>query len=164
MAVNITEGGSGIEYKNQQRSDKSTQKGLMGEDGEERTLVPRFIYSKLGNHTDQKTITLEDMETESNEYKFFIMEMERLNDMLEAKRYITSDYDNIVKLDAYLGELGVESIYPFKDDVYGSAPWLDGETPSEFRNVITHLTDIDGDEQNIITSIAHKDYNIIHRT
>ncbi|RLA58233.1 MAG: hypothetical protein DRQ78_12395 [Epsilonproteobacteria bacterium] len=164
MAVNITEGGSGVTYENQQRSDKSAQRGVMGEEGEDRVLMPRFIYSKLGNHTNQKSITLADMETESNEYKFFMMEMERLNDILEAGEEVPSDYDNIVLLDAYLGELGMETFYPFEDDMYGVPPWIDVTTQNEFRNVITHLTDIDGNEQNVITSVSGEDYNIIHRT
>ena len=164
MAVNITEGGSGVTYENQQRSDKSAQRGVMGEEGEDRVLMPRFIYSKLGNHTNQKSITLTDMETESNEYKFFMMEMERLNDILESGEEVPSDYDNIVLLDAYLGELGMETFYPFEDDMYGVPSWLGVPTPSEFRNVITHLTDIDGNEQNVITSVSGEDYNIIHRT
>ena len=131
MAVNITEGGSGVTYENQQRSDKSAQRGVMGEEGEDRVLMPRFIYSKLGNHTNQKSITLADMETESNEYKFFMMEMERLNDILEAGEEVPSDYDNIVLLDAYLGELGMETFYPFEDDMYGVPSWIDITTPSE---------------------------------
>ncbi len=164
MAVNIIEGGSGVTYENQQRSDKSSQRGVMGEEGEDRVLMPRFIYSKLGNHTNQKSITLVDMKTESNEYKFFMMEMERLSDMLELGEEISSDYDNIVELDAYLGELGMQTLYPFDDDIYGVPAWIDVEAQNEYRNVITYLTDVYGNEQNIITSINSKDYNIIHRT
>ena len=164
MAVNITEGGSGIEYDNQQRSDKSAQKGVFGEDGENRVILPRFIYSKLGNYTNQKAITREDMETEQNEYKFFMMEMERLNNILEAGEEIPEDYQNIVLLDKYVGELGVETIYPFDDDTYSAAPWLDILEPSDFRNVITRIIDNDGNKQNVIASVLGEDYNIIHRT
>ncbi len=161
MAVNITEGGSGITYENQQRSDKSVQKGVFGEEGEDRVLMPRFIYSKLGNFTNQKTITLQDMETEIDEYRFFMMEMERLNNILESKGTIPSTLDNIVALDVYLGKLGMEAFYPFEDDVYGAPVWLDITTPSEYRNVIDAKS---GQDQNVITSINGKDYNIIHRT
>ena len=165
MAVNITEGGSGgIEYDTQQRSDKSAQRGLMGEPGVGRVIVPRFIYSKLGNRTNQKVITLENMETEQNEYKFFMMELERLNNLFQDNDVIPEDYQNIVDVDEYLGELGMQTVYPFDDDGYNTPAWIDITTPSEFRNVISRLTDVDGNEQNVITSILGEDYNIIHRT
>ncbi len=163
MAVNITEGGSGIEYENQQRSDKSAQRGVMGEEGENEVLMPRFIYSKLGNYTNQKSITLQDMETENNEYKFFMMEMERLAKIINEK-VIPEEYENIQKLDEYLGGLGVDIFYPFQDDTYSVDPWLDIKTPSEYRNVISRLVGSNGLEQNVITSINGEDYNIINRT
>ncbi len=164
MAVNITEGGSGVTYKNQQRSDKSAQRGVMGEEGEDNVLMPRFIYSKLGNFTNQKSITLTDMETESNEYRFFMMEMERLNAMLEEEEIPPNEYQNIINLDEYLGQLGVDIVYPFDDDGYSVAAWLSIDEPSEYRNVISKLTDANGKEQNVITSVSSKNYNIIHRT
>ncbi len=164
MAVNITEGGSGIEYKNQQRSDKSTQRGVLGEDGENEVLMPRFIYSKLGNYTNQKTITIDDMETENNEYKFFIMQMQRLAEMIRRKEIPSKKYENIQKLDEYLGGLGTDEFYPFADDIYGMVPWLNVETKSEFRNVISKKRGTNGIETNVITSIAGEDYNIIHKS
>ncbi len=163
MAVSIIEGGSETVYENQQRSDKSAQRGVLGEEGEDRVLMPRFIYSKLGNFTNQKSITLQDMETESNEYKFFMMEMERLAEIIKEK-VIPIEYENIQKLDEYLGGLGIDTFYPFQDDVYSIKPWLDVSIPSEYRNVISKLIDSNGLEQNVITSISGEDYNIIHRT
>jgi len=162
MAVNIEEGGSGIEYHTQHRSDQSTQRGGSSIDNVEgMTPIPRFIYSKLGNFTNQRTITLEKMEPQENEYEFFMMEMERLNDILRLGEIVPADLYNIVELDAYLGELGMQTFYPFEDDVYNVPSWIDITIPSEYRNVVAKPFSID---KNVITSISGEDYNIIHRT
>ena len=165
MAVEIIEGGSiGPGYTNQQRSDKSAQKGELGEAGQENVLMPRFIYSKLGNLTNHKTITVEDMSTEVNEYKFFMMEMERLKELYDSGSPIPDDMKNIQALDEYLGSLGIDEIYPFSDDTYNTPPWLDAFTQAPYRNVISELEDINGNEQNVITNIDGTNYNVIHRT
>ena len=150
MAVNIIEGGSATIKTPQQRSDKSAQINVFSEEGELGIIIPRFIYSKLGNHTANKTVTLENLEDESNEYELFMMDMERYSQTGE-------DLDNISALDNYLGSLGDGATYPFDDDTYDTTIWnIEEQLP--YRNVA-----ID-EETNVIIELSGIDYNVIHST
>jgi len=157
MAVNITEGGSAVTYKNQQRSDKSAQEGLMGEDGEYEVLLPRFIYSKLGNLTDNKVITDEDVVDEKNEYYFFMSEMNKLQEAYLSGT-IPADLANIEKIDNYLGMLGAELEYPFDDDGQSIPLWLNAPGKIGNRNVIDNSFDT---IYNVIDSYTGD--NVIHQ-
>ncbi len=157
MAVNIIEGGSGNVIKVQQRSDKSAQRNVLSEKGEYDIIIPRFIYSKLGNLTNQKSITLEKMKLEKNEYQFFMMELNRLFETGE-------DIDNIVAMDKYLGELGVEVEYPYSDDTYSSPPIYEVEYQDPIRNVINRGSGFSGEDENVVADINGVTYNVIHKT
>ncbi len=157
MAVNVTEGGSGTVIKVQQRSDKSAQRNVLSEKGEYDIIIPRFIYSKLGNLTNQKSITVEEMKPENNEYQFFMMELNRLFESGE-------DIDNIIAMDKYLGELGMEVEYPYNDDTYSSPPWIDIEGQEPIRNVINRGSGIGGKDENVVADINGITYNVIHKT
>ena len=146
MAVSITEGGTGSIDLVQQRSDRSAQNDVISEEAIDKPQVPRFIYSKLGNLTNHKTILLSDMETEQDEYKFFMMEMERF-------QITGEDVSNIAALDEYLGDLGQVFSYPFEDDVYDLPSWISYDYTINDRNVVESADD------NIITSSGE---NIIH--
>ncbi len=152
MGVSNIEGGSGNSVAVQQRSDRSAQDNVLSEEAIDTPQIPRFIYSKLGNLTNHKTISLEDMETEQNEYKFFMME---LNRFFESE----ADIDNIAALDEYLGSLGIDREYPFKDDTLNIPAWIEYGDKQDDRNIITLDSDI---VYNVITTVGGIDYNVIH--
>ena len=152
MGVSNIIGGSGRSKKVYQRSDRSAQDNVLAEEDNVGLVVPRFIYSKLSNFTNHKTISLVDMETEDNEYKFFMMELERF--------YNTSnDIDNIEALDEYLGSLGITTIYPFADDSYTAPSWIKLSEGLVDRNIVAI---VNGIAYNIITTMSGTDYNVIH--
>jgi len=147
MGVSIIEGGSGNTVDSQERSDKSSQDNIFSEETEDGLIIPRFIYSKLSNYTDNKNITLVSVEEEFNEFSSFIMDMQRYSETLE-------DIDNISKLDEYLGSLGIDFNYPFQDDTYGNPLKLAEIPVSSYRNVVN------GDD-NIVVTIDTVTYNVI---
>lgn len=157
MAVNILEGGSGTTIIVQQRSDKSAQRNILSEQGEYDIIVPRFIYSKLGNLTNHKNINVEDMSKENNEYQFFMMELERFFES-------GMDIDNVAAIDEYLSSLGVSIDYPFGDDTYAVDSWIETIEQNESRNVISKTLDSDEEETNVVTIIQGTIYNVLHRT
>ncbi len=145
------------------RSDKNVQKDNFGEYQAPDFAIPRFIYAQLGNLSDNKRITKTEktegstdfsMYPESTPYQKFMMDMDRF-------QTYNVDVENIKAIDEYLGNLGMTLDYPFLDDKYNVESWIDIETSSEYRNVITMPFNID---ENVITSISGEDYNIIHRT
>ena len=141
MAVNITQIKDGTvapASTPNQRSDLTAQTDIFGEEGEAEIIAPRFVYSKLGNLTDNKNITEEDaipgskdfsMKSEETMYKKFMMDMNRF-----SKTGIS--INNIDKIDSYLGKLGVVKEYPFKDDTYFISKWFENTEDDGQRNVI----------------------------
>jgi hypothetical protein len=159
MAVNIIEGGSPDKtYEAQSRSDKSVQRDIFGEKDENRLMVPRFIYSKLGNFSDAKNMTRADIETEKNEYKLFIKEMDDVDNLQRQGLSIPANLDNIVEIDKYLGSLGTEKEYPFMDDAYFSEQWLDPNKLHKIRNVVDYSS---VEVKNVIAIINGITYNVV---
>ena len=177
MAVRIIEGGSGREYDPQQRSDKSAQRNVFGELRKDRIVVPRFVYMKLGNLTDNRHITVAENEDLENEYKLFMMEMERLYYYYQKNRItiptdrdleaIPQDLRNVALINMYLGELGVIDEHPFRDDFFSIPVWFTGFLDSEDRNVIDIQPGKDGTDKsetvyNVIAIVNGVDCNVIH--
>ena len=173
MAVNIIEKkpGSGIDIviPEHQRSDLGIQPDRFGEQGEAEVIAPRFVYSKLGNLTDNKGITKDEldtfntnhMESEDTSYQKFMMDMDRYS------KFMNFPQNNIDKIDRYLGELGLTKEYPYQDDTYYLPQWLVTEAKETSRNVIygirypwdTHAVT----QYNVVYGLGQSEtFNVIH--
>ena len=151
MAVNIIETTGTSTFEDvHHRSDRSAPKGK-NDVSDKGVIIPRFIYSKLGNWTDVKTYTAEDFQDEKNEYEFFIMQMDRYSQT-------GIDDGNIAAIDEYLGSLGVDTEYPFDDDAF-NVDLTGAATGVENRNVINYNgIDIDNiihHDEGLVKNVTH---------
>ena len=154
MAVNIIKTtGSGNTIPTHHRSDKSSQDNVLADVDTGDLIIPRFIYSKLSNLVDARTIQKAEVMLESNEYALFMMQMEQY--------HITGEnVNNIALIDEYLGDLGVLKDYPFLKDAYTVEGWVTTLEQEEFRNVVDTSN---GTMDNIVTDVNGTMYNVIHR-
>ena len=132
------------------RSDRSAPKGK-NDDTDKGVILPRFIYSKLGNFTNAKEYTVEDFEDEKNEFDFFMMQMQRYSET-------GIDDENIAAIDDYLGTLGVDTEYPFNDDGY-TLDLTGAATGIEDRNVVynngSEIVNIVHHVEGLLTNVTH---------
>jgi len=110
--------------------------------------IERVIYRKLSSLTDNKVI--QDPADADSEYSRFLLHMNDIQADIGVE-------PSVMKLDEYLGELGVSKEYPFIDDVYGLDPWIEILDQEEFRNVVNLGT-------NIVYTKNGTTYNVVHRT
>ena len=151
MAVNIIETTGTSTFENvHHRSDRSAPKGK-NELTDKGVILPRFIYSKLGNWTEIKNITVEHFENEHNEFEFFIMQMQRYTET-------GIDDGNIAAIDEYLGSLGVDTEYPFDDDTF-NINLTDVATGINDRNIIyntgSEIVNIVYHDEGLLTNVVH---------
>ncbi len=140
-------------------TNRSQEVGNLTSSGQDtKVRISRIVYQGLRSLAKNKII-LDDYDNGK-----LPKELMDLYDKFAALTNGTNTEIEIETLDEYLGGLGKIQEYHYKKDIISIPPWIDVKEPSEYRNVITHLTDINGNEQNVIASISGQDYNIIHRT
>ena len=174
MAVNITQREDlsvDVVEPSNQRSDLSAQTDIFGEEGEAEIIAPRFVYSKLGNLTDNKRITKKDIVDGSNDFSMKPEETMYQKFMMDMDRYSLTgiSINNIDKIDAYLGKLGVSKEYPFEDDTYFLPKWFEDTNDNGERNVIHGIKypweTIQPPIENVIYGLGSGNIqNVIHNT
>ncbi len=120
--------------------------------------VSRIFYQYFRSLTKAKVI-LEDYNNNK-----IPLELREIIDKFNVKSQEKITDENIKLLDKYLGNLGETQEYHYKKDMVNIEPWLDVETKSEFRNVISKQLDTSMKNYNVVTSVAGQDYNIIHKS
>jgi len=136
--------------KSQQTGDLSTQNGPQS------LVLSRTVYQQFRSLAQNKIIL--DRYNAGDLPPEFVKVLDAFNDIQNGKEVEGS----MELLDEYLGGLGDTVQYPYSKDMIDIPPWIEVFAPSDFRNVISHTTDISGNETNVITKIAGQDYNIIH--
>lgn len=90
--------------------------------------LDQVIYARLSNRTENRTL----VQPTTNDSKFDRF----LVDMNDIHRGISTSSE-IQVVDNYLGGFGIDEKYPFQDDKYSVAPWIEIGEQNPIRNVVS---------------------------